>query len=81
MTEFLSSPHHSDKRAFFNAIKYLSAFPVIFLSAAQRPVKVDMTTENEAAGTPWYGEHQLFGLWQVDDCFVLDIITECILLR
>lgn len=63
MTEFLSSPHYSDKRALFNAIKYLSAFPVIFLSAAQRPVKVDMTAENEAAGTSWYGEHQLFGLW------------------
>lgn len=53
-----------------NAIKYASAFPVIFLSAAQRTVVkqvaehrgVSVEQLKQASGQ-WFGEHRLFRLW------------------
>ncbi|KAF8585981.1 EXS-domain-containing protein [Ramaria rubella] len=63
--DFLSSPQYPDKQALFNAIKYSTAFPVIFLSAAQRLVVSELVAEkgSDVTKTPWHGEHQLFRLW------------------
>ncbi|KAI0093207.1 EXS-domain-containing protein [Irpex rosettiformis] len=52
------------KRPLYNAIKYATAFPVIYLSAAQRLV----TTTPEATSynytsVLWYSEHPLFVMW------------------
>ncbi|TBU33862.1 EXS-domain-containing protein [Dichomitus squalens] len=60
-----NSPNNESRRPLFNALKYASSFPVIFLSAAQRIVVSDITAlKGEAAARePWHGEHQLFRLW------------------
>ena len=65
LIEFLFSPQYSNTRALLNAIKYFTAFPVIFLSAAQRLVVSELVAEKgtEIAKSPWHGEHQLFRLW------------------
>jgi len=44
----------------WNALKYASSFPVIFLSAAQRSVANDIAIEKGAFDA---GEHPLFRLW------------------
>lgn len=57
-------------RPFANAIKYCSAFPVIFLSAAQKIVVSEVAAakgmsveELSKSGDRWFGEHRLFRLW------------------
>ncbi|KAF8305494.1 EXS-domain-containing protein [Clavulina sp. PMI_390] len=47
------------QRPMYNAVKYATAFPVIFLSAAQRLLAID----NEDSGRTWYGEYAIFRLW------------------
>ncbi|ESK96547.1 protein-er retention protein [Moniliophthora roreri MCA 2997] len=60
-----SSQDNESNRPLFNAIKYATAFPVIYLSAAQRIVESDILKDkgSEAAGEAWHGEHPLFRLW------------------
>ena len=60
-------PTNQSKRPFYNAIKYASSFPVIYLSAAQRTVVTDLLSAKgpEAASEAWHGEHHLFRLWCV----------------
>lgn len=54
----------NERKPLFNAIKYATAFPVIYLSAAQRIVVSDIERENrEHVKDAWHGEHQLFRLW------------------
>jgi len=62
-----TSPLNDSRRPLLNALKYASAFPVIYLSAAQRIVISDLTAVkgDRAAHEAWHGEHQLFRLWQV----------------
>ncbi|EJT45180.1 protein-ER retention-related protein [Trichosporon asahii var. asahii CBS 2479] len=65
--------YHSDwksLRPLANACKYASAFPVIFLSAAQKIVVQDVAaakgiTEAQLnqSGDRWFGEHRLWRLW------------------
>ncbi|KAG1746222.1 EXS family-domain-containing protein [Suillus lakei] len=59
------SPTNTSKRPLFNALKYASSFPVIFLSAAQRIVVLELAEEKGELVTrePWHGEHPLFRLW------------------
>nr|GAT60534.1 protein-er retention protein [Mycena chlorophos] len=53
------------RRPLFNALKYATSFPVIYLSAAQRLVVSELVQEkgDEAAKEAWHGEHPLFRLW------------------
>ncbi|KAL5523704.1 hypothetical protein ACEPAG_7877 [Sanghuangporus baumii] len=51
-------PTTTDKKQLYNAIKYATSFPVIFLSAAQR----EIASEAGAAGAE-IEEHPLFRLW------------------
>ncbi|KAG9316290.1 EXS family-domain-containing protein [Chiua virens] len=62
--QFLSYAN-SNRRPLFNAIKYASSIPVIFLSAAQRIVISDLVQTHGIAATEraWHGEHPLFRLW------------------
>lgn len=69
MVEFYHSKWRS-MRPFANALKYASAFPVIFLSAAQKSVVHDVAAakgmtvdELGMSGDRWFGEHRLFRLW------------------
>lgn len=48
-------PTTTTRRPLYNALKYASSFPVIFLSAAQRDIASDSGIELE--------EHPLFRLW------------------
>ncbi|KAH7911970.1 EXS family-domain-containing protein [Hygrophoropsis aurantiaca] len=59
------SPLNSSRRPLFNAVKYATAFPVIFLSAAQRIAVKELVEEKGAEVTrqAWHGEHPLFRLW------------------
>ncbi|KAG2119840.1 EXS family-domain-containing protein [Suillus discolor] len=59
------SPTNTSKRPLFNALKYASSFPVIFLSAAQRIVVLELAEVKGELVTrePWHGEHPLFRLW------------------
>ncbi|KAI0041596.1 EXS-domain-containing protein [Auriscalpium vulgare] len=59
------SPTNTSRRPLFNALKYASSFPVIFLSAAQRIVVLDLVKEKgeHVANEPWHGEHAVFRLW------------------
>lgn len=59
--EFNDSGYTAD-RSFFNAIKYASAFPVIFLSTAQRVLVERAKSSGEQV---WFGEYTLFRLWSV----------------
>ncbi|KAF8160773.1 EXS family-domain-containing protein [Crassisporium funariophilum] len=58
-------PTNESRRPLYNALKYATSFPVIFLSAAQRLVVVDLMREkgSKVAGEAWHGEHPLFRLW------------------
>ena len=55
------------QRPLLNALKYATSFPVIFLSAAQRLVVMDLIRDKgtNITSTSWHGEHPLFRLWQV----------------
>jgi hypothetical protein len=58
-------PSNEGRRHLANAIKYATAFPVIFLSAAQGIVVSELMREKgeEVAAEVWHGEHFLFRLW------------------
>ena len=60
-----NAPNNESRRPLYNALKYASSFPVIYLSAAQRIVVSDMMAlkGEDAARETWHGEHQLFRLW------------------
>ncbi|KAF9051192.1 EXS-domain-containing protein, partial [Hymenopellis radicata] len=53
------------RRPLYNALKYATSFPVIFLSAAQRIVETDLREElgKDVSDVAWHGEHPLFRLW------------------
>ncbi|KAI5123051.1 hypothetical protein M0805_000486 [Coniferiporia weirii] len=51
-------PTTTTRKPLYNALKYASSFPVIFLSAAQRGATSDLMTEDSEVG-----EHPLFRLW------------------
>jgi len=55
-------PSNPSRRPLFNAIKYATAFPVIFLSAAQKstPVIDSMVVGDGISSHPW---HAMFRLW------------------
>ncbi|KZT10993.1 EXS-domain-containing protein [Laetiporus sulphureus 93-53] len=59
------SPTNESQRPLFNAMKYATSFPVIYLSAAQRIVVSELVAiKGEAASHEvWHGEHALFRLW------------------
>ncbi|WVF69765.1 hypothetical protein IAT40_004544 [Kwoniella sp. CBS 6097] len=65
----------TSRRPLANALKYFSAFPVIFLSAAQKTVLSEIAlqkgiTVEELRQTHdrWFGEHRLFRLWLLAVC-------------
>ncbi|KAJ6587079.1 EXS family-domain-containing protein [Mycena vulgaris] len=60
-----SLPTNESRRPLFNALKYATSFPVIYLSAAQRIVVSELVKEKGDAVTQeaWHGEHRLFRLW------------------
>ncbi|PBK91509.1 EXS-domain-containing protein [Armillaria gallica] len=60
-----SSPSNNSHRPLYNAVKYATSFPVIFLSAAQRIVVTELSQEkgDEVMQVAWHGEHPLFRLW------------------
>ncbi|WVR04664.1 hypothetical protein IAU60_001675 [Kwoniella sp. DSM 27419] len=65
----------SSPRPLANALKYFSAFPVIFLSAAQKSVVKELALAKgisvEELGQQhdrWFGEHRLFRLWLLAVC-------------
>jgi len=57
--------YNTSRRPLANAIKYATAFPVMYLSVAQRLVEFDLINEKgrQVAGEAWHGEHPLFRLW------------------
>jgi hypothetical protein len=62
-----TSPSNDSRRPLWNAVKYASSFPVIFLSAAQRLVLSDLIAKKgeQVMEEAWHGEHALFRLWCV----------------
>ncbi|KAJ7703034.1 EXS family-domain-containing protein [Mycena rosella] len=60
-----SLPSNESRRPLFNALKYATSFPVIYLSAAQRIVVSELVKEkgDDIAKEAWHGEHRLFRLW------------------
>lgn len=54
-----TSDTNTSRRPLFNAIKYATSFPVIFLSAAQRIVVDDLMGERDMLRT----QHPLFNMW------------------
>ena len=58
------SPMNESRRPLYNALKYASSFPVIFLSAAQRTVITKIIDEQgeEREFEAWHGD-ALFRLW------------------
>jgi len=54
-----SSPTNNSRRPLYNALKYASSFPVIFLSAAQRTVATKFTEERDEISS----DDALFRLW------------------
>ncbi|KAG9001459.1 hypothetical protein FRB90_011600, partial [Tulasnella sp. 427] len=58
--------HSTNTRSLWNALKYASSFPVIFLSAMQKQVIADITASkgaDVALKTTWHGEHHIFRFW------------------
>lgn len=57
--------HQGNPRSLYNALKYATAFPVIYLSAAQHIVAEELVKKKgpKALETSWHGEHRLFRLW------------------
>jgi hypothetical protein len=66
VVEYSLSSNES-RRPLFNALKYATSFPVIYLSAAQRIVVSELVKEkgDDIAKEAWHGEHRLFRLWCV----------------
>lgn len=64
VVEYTSSSN-GGRRPLWNAVKYASSFPVIFLSAAQRLVPSDILARNDELGRDgtWNSEYMLFRLW------------------
>lgn len=60
-----SLPSNESRRPLWNALKYATSFPVIYLSSVQQIVVKELVKENgnAAAGESWHGEHRLFRLW------------------
>ncbi|KAI4528580.1 EXS-domain-containing protein [Schizophyllum commune Loenen D] len=54
----------SNPKPLYNALKYFSSFPVLFLSAAQ-PLISAAKHGKEVEHETWHGEHLLFRLWVV----------------
>jgi EXS family len=59
--------HQGNTRSLQNALKYATAFPVIYLSAAQHIVEEELVKQKglKAIEKGWHGEHHLFRLWLV----------------
>ena len=55
------------RRPLYNAVKYATSFPVIYLSAAQRVAVSELVADigGQVRDESWHGEHQLFRLWYV----------------
>jgi hypothetical protein len=53
---------NDSRRPLYNALKYASSFPVIFLSAAQRTVVIRLMDEQGEENEAWHGD-ALFRLW------------------
>ena len=55
-------PLNQSQRPLYNAVKYATSFPVIYLSTAQRIVVSDLVAERggQVRDEPWHGEHRLF---------------------
>ncbi|KAI0743466.1 EXS-domain-containing protein [Daedaleopsis nitida] len=66
-----NSPNNGSRRPLYNALKYASSFPVIFLSAAQRIVVSDaMALKDETANKEtWHGAQYIFRLWLLAAAF------------
>ncbi|KAI0302612.1 EXS family-domain-containing protein [Russula brevipes] len=62
-----TSPSNNSRRPLWNAVKYASSFPVIYLSAAQRLVMSEILAQNgeQVGEEAWRGEHTLYRLWYV----------------
>ncbi|WRT64733.1 uncharacterized protein IL334_001667 [Kwoniella shivajii] len=74
MLEYYQSSWTST-RPLANALKYFSAFPVIFLSAAQKTVVTEIASQKGVTVQElaemhdrWFGEHRLFRLWLLAVC-------------
>lgn len=76
-------PTNTSKKPLYNALKYASSFPVIFLSAAQRVVVSELLQEkgDEIEGEAWHGEHPLFRLWCVSHIIKLIISMKLLSFR
>ena len=66
LVEYLH-PTNESRRPLYNALKYASSFPVIYLSAAQRIVVSELLSfDGQGKGKdPWRGEQLVFRLWSV----------------
>ncbi|KAG8871139.1 hypothetical protein FRB98_001013 [Tulasnella sp. 332] len=76
-----SGSGYTNTRPLFNAIKYASSFPVIFLSAMQKMVVADITAAKgaeEALHTTWHGEHRIFRLCILDLIVVSAVLEDSI---
>ncbi|KAK2464223.1 hypothetical protein APHAL10511_003680 [Amanita phalloides] len=64
LIEYFLPPNESS-RPLFNALKYATSFPVIYLSAAQRTVLLGFVQEKgkRVFDDTWHGEDRLFRLW------------------
>lgn len=70
LIEYTASSNDS-RRPLFNALKYATSFPVIFLSAAQRLVESELIEEIGApAAERTWNSHPLFRLWSVTRAFL-----------
>jgi len=57
-------PMNTSKKPLYNALKYASSFPVIFLSAAQSTISSGHTDEARYSEEDyWFGQDALFYLW------------------
>ncbi|KAJ8077290.1 protein-ER retention protein [Marasmius tenuissimus] len=56
-----NSAANDSNRPLYNALKYATAFPVIYLSAAQNLVVQEIQDGSDNGA--WHGEHPLFRLW------------------
>ncbi|EPT05011.1 hypothetical protein FOMPIDRAFT_149215 [Fomitopsis schrenkii] len=59
------APGNTSARPLYNALKYATSFPVIYLSAAQRIVVSELRAVkgDVVVHQAWHGEHALFRLW------------------
>lgn len=65
------APGNTSARPLYNALKYATSFPVIYLSAAQRIVVSELRAVkgDVVVHQAWHGEHALFRLWSVSPLF------------